>query len=313
MLETNSLHFTENPKLATAVTHNGLFHGDEVMGTVILKKLGAVILMRTARVPDDIPDDEDVIVFDIGLGEYDHHQEGGNGKRENGVPYASCGLLWKAFGLDVIAILLDGKEYPFTHQELFAMIDQDIIQGIDAMDNGVVPKSGCPAKIMSLSTMVSSFNPTWDSSENFDKAFEKAVSFAETIFDNKFNEAIAKLKAVDILDNLITIAENGIVFLKRFIPWNEIIFDSSNPKAPEILFVVFPSPRLGYNCQCVPDALGSFGQRKPLPADWRGKSPEDLATLTGVADAIFCHPGGFICTALSAEGAIALAKLATNN
>ena len=38
------------------------------------------------------------LVYDIGGGEFDHHQAGGNGQRDNGVKYASCGLIWKSYG-----------------------------------------------------------------------------------------------------------------------------------------------------------------------------------------------------------------------
>ena len=35
------------------------------------------------------------ILVDIGGGKFDHHQKNGNGKRENGISYASAGLVWQ--------------------------------------------------------------------------------------------------------------------------------------------------------------------------------------------------------------------------
>ena len=98
--------------------------------------------------------------------------------------------------------------------------------------------------------------------------------------------------------------------LDQFVPWQEFIFASANKKAEEVQFVVFPSNRGGYNWQCVPDALGSFGQRKPVPTEWRGLRGKDLQELTGVQTASFCHPAGFIGGADTLEDALALAKLA---
>ena len=58
---------TNNIKEADAVTHTGIFHADDVMATVILNRaLGGVRVLRTNKVPEDLP--EDVIAFDIGQG-----------------------------------------------------------------------------------------------------------------------------------------------------------------------------------------------------------------------------------------------------
>ncbi|NHM16527.1 hypothetical protein GMI69_07645 [Eggerthellaceae bacterium zg-887] len=102
-------------KDADCITHSGVFHADEVLGTVILEKaFGDLAVARVAEVPADLADD--VIVYDIGRGKYDHHQPGGNGQRENGVAYASAGLLWKAFGNKVVLsnILRKFKQPPYA-------------------------------------------------------------------------------------------------------------------------------------------------------------------------------------------------------
>ena len=86
---------TNNINEANCITHNGKFHFDEIFSTVILSKmLSEIILFRTNEINEKI---ENKYVYDIGGGEFDHHQEGGNGERENGIKYASCGLVWKKF------------------------------------------------------------------------------------------------------------------------------------------------------------------------------------------------------------------------
>lgn len=76
------------------------------------------------------------------------------------------------------------------------------------------------------------------------------------------------------------------------------------------MFVVFPSNRGGFNFQCVPDALGSLGQRKSVPEVWKGLSGEELQRVTGVETATFCHAAGFIGAAEKFEDTIKLAKIA---
>ncbi len=297
----NTTKATANAKV---ITHGGIFHSDEVLATVILSKIfGDITVLRTFKVPEGINDD--VIVYDIGFGKFDHHQKGGNGTRENGVPYAACGLLWKEFGHKLV-------ENTCNPELVWSLIDRDLIQGVDATDNGTMPKVAYAATNMSFSGVISSFNPTWDSNEDSDEAFMRAVSYAEAVFDNVLANAISKAKAQKIVDEAIETSEGGIMVLNQFTPWQDFIFSSVNPKAEDILFVVFPSNRGGYNWQCVPDKLGSFGQRKSVPSEWKGLNGSELQNITGVSTASFCHPAGFIGGAATLEDAIALANIAVN-
>lgn len=68
---------------------------------------------------------DDDIVYDIGLGEFDHHQENKE-IRENGIPYAAFGLLWKRFA---------ETQFGFD-PEIVKMVDEDFVQYIDQTDNG---------------------------------------------------------------------------------------------------------------------------------------------------------------------------------
>ncbi len=298
------LKTTKRMEQANVVTHAGVFHADEVMATVILDRaLEGVEVLRTFRVPENLP--EDVIVYDIGGGKYDHHQKGGNGVRENGVPYSSCGLIWKEFGHKVV------EEAETPNPELvWSLIDRDLIQGIDALDNGAMPKAEYPAQALTITGIISQCNPNWDEDLDADEAFEKACELADTVFENILTNAVSKANAQQLVDEAIEKSENGIMNLERFVPWQEFLFASELPKSEEILFVVFPSNRGGFNCQCVPDSLGGFGQRKPLPQEWRGLPAAELQQVTGVETAIFCHPAGFMCSAETREDAIRMAELA---
>ena len=69
---------------ANCITHSGRFHIDDVISTIFLSKLKKnVILIRMPTIKNI--NVENKIVYDIGLGEFDHHQKNRNGQRKNGI------------------------------------------------------------------------------------------------------------------------------------------------------------------------------------------------------------------------------------
>ena len=81
---------------ANCITHSGTMHTDDIFSTAFLNLyLGNIKVFRTTDIPLDI--NKDVIIYDIGRGKFDHHQEDAL-KRENGITYCGFGLLWKEFG-----------------------------------------------------------------------------------------------------------------------------------------------------------------------------------------------------------------------
>ena len=76
-------------KDASAFTHGGKFHADDVFSAALLFYLNPEIQIGRGN---QVPENYEGIVFDIGRGAYDHHQKESR-VRENGVPYAAFGLL----------------------------------------------------------------------------------------------------------------------------------------------------------------------------------------------------------------------------
>ena len=224
------------------------------------------------------------------------------------VPYSSAGLIWRDFGHMIPEISESANP-----DLVWSLIDRDLIQGIDAIDNGKMPSADYVCKPMTISFAISGFNPTWDSNVNSDTAFMEAVEFATLVLGNALANAVSKAKAESIVDAAIAKTKGPVMVLEKFAPWQEFIFSSENEKAKNILFVVFPSNRGGYNWQCVPATLGSFAQRHPVPQEWRGLSGKELQEVTGVTTATFCHPAGFIGGAETREDAIRLAEIASDS
>ena len=85
---------------ANCITHSGTMHTDDIFSTAFLDLyLGNIKVFRTTDIPLDI--NKDVIIYDIGRGKFDHHQEDAL-KRDNGITYCGFGLLWKEFGREFI-------------------------------------------------------------------------------------------------------------------------------------------------------------------------------------------------------------------
>ena len=240
-----NIKITKNIEEANCITHSGTFHCDEVFSTVLFSKiLPEVIVCRTPEV-EQVRDNQ--YVYDIGGGELDHHQFGGNGERENGVKYSSCGLVWRKFGKDVIKKYTDEKI-----EEVWKKLDKDLVQYIDAGDNGQIPTIDLDYKLVQLAGIISAFNPNWDEEVDPDDKFIEAVKFANVVFENSIKSTISKLKAKEEVELAINNSKDGIMVLNKYLPWKEILLESDNEKAKLINFAVFPSNRGGYNVYTVP-------------------------------------------------------------
>jgi uncharacterized UPF0160 family protein len=87
------------------ITHNGSFHPDDVFAVAtLLIKFGKLKVIRTR---DENRFKSADFLVDVGSiynpkdNRFDHHQKGGAGKRDNGIKYASFGLVWKKFSKDI--------------------------------------------------------------------------------------------------------------------------------------------------------------------------------------------------------------------
>jgi len=285
-------------------THPGNFHADDVF---------AVAVLALAHGPLDVVRTRDEVVLvqcdvrvDVGgrsdpvSGDFDHHQTGGAGERRNGIRYASFGLVWRHHGE-----ALAGDPGAAT------AIDERLVQGVDANDTGqtIVQSLVEDVRPMSISGVIAAMNAAWDEEDApraEDQRFEGAVSLATQVLERELSGAAAVRRARGIVESAIArAADPRIVELDRNMPWREPVVTL----APEALYVMYPKSD-GWGLQAVPAALGAFGNRRDLPAEWAGRTGAELAEVTGVPDAIFCHAARFYASAGSREGILALAERA---
>jgi uncharacterized UPF0160 family protein len=103
--------------------------------------------------------------------------------------------------------------------------------------------------------------------------------------------------------------EDGrLLFLQNgALPWASVVRN----EMPKVLFVLgYNSAEQRHMLHTVPANPDNFDARCDLPAAWAGLRGTELAAVTGVPDAGFCHNKRFIASAESFEGALALARLA---
>jgi uncharacterized UPF0160 family protein len=286
-------------------THSGSFHADEVFALAALRLLGEPVeIVRTRDAEAMAACDVRVDVgfaFDPATGDFDHHQREGAGERPNGIRYVSFGLVWREYG----AQLCGGDE------AVAERVDRSLVQAVDANDTGqaVVAPVHDSVRPMTISGVIGALNPTWEEDlapEEERARFDEAVALAGRVLEREIASATAAQRAVRLVSDAIASAgDPRVIALDRDVPWKEVVVTT----APDALFVMYPK-RQGWGLEAVPHALGSFDNRRDLPAAWAGLDGPELARLTGVEDALFCHGKRFLVVARSREGIEALAEQA---
>ena len=208
------------------VTHAGVFHADEVLATAILERaFGDIEVLRVIAVPDCLP--EGAIVYDIGGGPLDHHQQDGNGCRVNGIPYASSGLVWRVYGKQALGTLSDAERVQ-------SFVDDDLVSRVDAADNGAIACFDDGAQSpLTVTEAISGFNPIDGNKESYDTAFLKAVKWMRAILDNSIRSAIASVSAEAEVNRAIGNAVNGLLILDGYQPWKKVLADSEKGVRPK--------------------------------------------------------------------------------
>ncbi len=287
---------------ANCITHNGTMHADEVFATAFLDLyLGNIKVFRT----NNPTKQDNCIIYDIGRGEFDHHQDDAKIRR-NGIKYSSIGLLWKRYGKDYLKnIKMDNIK------EVFNYIDKDLIEQIDAIDNGMFPEINSNYRLKSLSDIISLFNPRTFNNEDENTQFKKACNLAKIIFEEEILYASNKVKSYNIIKEKIENNKKHYIILDEYIPFEECIL--SEEKGKDIYFVVFPSNRGGYGIKTIPISKNDHSLRIPFPKEWGGLEKEELQKISKKKDIEFCHTNLFYATTNTLDCAIEIVEELINN
>lgn len=311
------------------VTHWGRFHADEVFATAVLMRLypsAELIRTREKGVIDEANRDESTIIYDVG-GQYDparncfdHHQfllrvrpgdefmEDPQARRENGVPFAAFGLVWKHFGAGYVQRMTQqANTNEQVRSYIQACVDAGLVEGVDAGDCGALEQAARlrldpfhRVQIFGLSELIADMNPGPLDDEG--EAFGRAVAWADGVLQGRVRAAERAWFAAREVQRHDT--GDAILVLSEGIPWPGYTL-------PHHRLVVYPERgRSGWLVQSVPSEGDPLIPLCSFPESWAGLRGDALQAHTGVDDAEFCHAGRFIVGAGSQDGALRLAKLA---
>lgn len=286
------------------LTHSGDFHADDVFAVATLKILLGDIEIIRSRDPEEIEGADYVVdvgsTYDPQLKRFDHHQVGGAGMRENEIPYAAFGLVWKEYGERIVG-----------SSDIQKSIDESLVQPIDALDNGVEISTPLIDGVYptSINSLVGQFRPTWkeeSSEEILLERFLMLVEVAEVYLRRMIKTSSDYIEAQKEVAKIYTESKDKrLIILNEGYPWHGALSE-----LPEPLFVVYPRSDGSWGVRAVTKEGSFFENKKDLPKEWAGRQGEELQKITGVSDAVFAHNKQFLAVAKSKEGALKLAELA---
>lgn len=293
----------ETGKKIRIVTHNGRFHTDEIFAVAALKIYLGDAETEVVRSRDPKVWETGDYVVDVGTeydpsrGRFDHHQEGGAGER-NGIAYSSFGAVWKSFGKEICG----GSERAAN------AIERRLAYPIDATDNGVDIYRPIREDIhpYGLHQVVTVWNSTWKEGDKQTEHFMFLVDFCTKLLQREVVAELDSEEGEELSRKAYREATD-----KRIVVMNDQYSNDVLAEYPEPLFVVKPARQNdNWEVECVRDDPHTFKNRKNLPAAWAGKRDGELANITGVPDAVFCHTKLFVAVTETKEGALKLAQLA---
>jgi uncharacterized UPF0160 family protein len=290
------------------ITHDGTFHADDLFAAATLSILnkGNIKIIRT-RDPKIVATGD--YVFDVGgqhdgIHFFDHHQRGGAGQRENGIPYSSFGLVWKEFGEQIC-----------ENKEIAELIDKKIVCSIDAHDNGVdilkpiykdiFPYAGDQIFLI--------YKPTWkEKNKDINLVFKEQVKKVEQILLREIEVAKSDIEAINIMmESYHKSEDKRIIIIENDFP--RYLYQDTLSRLAEPIYIVLPSGHSNlWKVEAIRKTPDTMENRKRFPESWCGFFVGDpkIKEVTGVPDASFSHKAGFLMIALSKEGAISLANKA---
>ena len=323
-------------KLHRLYTHCGTHHADDVTSTAFMIELHSLVyqcfcleydyrnfVKRIVYVSPSMKEEErngSAIVYDIGYGEFDHHDKDHlklrppkniKDKINIEIPYASLGLLWKKYGRMylILSYLIRYGEYPNSElvEKHYRKFDNNIILPIDARDNGIfdLTDSNYSDTIANFNAMRSlnmsdfaSNRPLTGIFANItnDPVFNYACDFADRAFTGWICNTLKEMKDSEYLTNLLENHDptNSVLVMNHYVKIEESVASSH----PEIHYYVYPSAR-DKGLWCIRSVQKNKISMYPFNMD---KKP---LYGTGVT---YIHPSGFLANASSLENAIDACK-----
>ncbi len=272
------------------VTHSQQFHIDELLAIALLETYAAngekieIVRTRDEKILSVALNDEKTFVIDVGGAynpeklNFDHHQNDSALCWKDGLPFSSCGLIWKW--------LRDTKKlHQHMNEETMDIIENDLIKRVDKHDNGMEKFSELIFLIM--------YNRKPDDPSAQDKQFKRALRAAVDYIFNFFTYVRGNIKADKEINKAIKKSES----IQGIVVCDSNIKDAAKrlSKLTDKELVIFPHSNGVWAIKTLPsDPKNDFSQKCPAPKEWRGLKEQELEKASGIKGLYFCHKGGFL-------------------
>jgi uncharacterized UPF0160 family protein len=291
------------------VTHSGTFHPDEVFAcatiTLWAEKHNIKIRIMRSREQGEIGRAD--IVVDVG-GQYnpetkrfDHHQIDKNLTRDNGVDFASFGLVWKSFGMELC-----------SSKKIFDIVDRELVVPIDLEDNGIqMSQNNKGYREYGINRAIINFNSTYLEENTEDKSFNQALLFAKEIIVRELAVLEAREYGFIKTNEQIEKQKNSeILVLEDKFYWEESVAKEGNIK-----FVVYPGKKRDEWCaQSARDNPSNYQSVRALfPKEWMGLKDAQLVGVSGIDGLVFCHKGRHFLVGNSRGSVLSAINIALQN
>lgn len=283
------------------VTHSGSFHADDVFAVAAFQLLlgqGEVQVMRTRD--DAVIASGDYVVdvggvYDHDAKHYDHHQVGAP-VRENGIPYAGFGLMWRHYGQEICG-----------SAEVAQAIEERLCIPIDASDNAInIWEPGqFELRPLEWDDIVKTWKAGAETDEDLNRAFLQVVAVARVYLEKTIQKLHYKFADRDRAEALYASAQDRSVIVSDEPVSRRWFIDKD-----DVNIVVHPRNDGAWMAIAVQKDSETYETKVQFPESWAGLRDADLAQVSGLPDAIFCHKNLYLFAANSQESAIEAARLA---
>ena len=286
--EYKNIKLTKQYNKAKFVTHSGTFHVDDVISTIFLSKIfKEITLIRVPSIDNRCVNNK--LVFDIGLGEFDHHQKNRNGKRKNGIYYSSIGLLWKKYGKKY----LNGIKAS-NIDKVYEYMDKELIQYIDATDNMQMEY----LKSKTSPDFVKLCNPEWNENITEDEGFIHALRLADEFWNIYIKHAIAEVEAIEIIIKKTNETNLNYAIFDKELPYRKAIDLLKNKN---IKYLIFKSKRECYDIRIISKEI-EFKKEIVM------NDIKQARRLSNISDLLYVDASGKLCCTETLDSAINLVK-----
>jgi len=213
----NTINNSETKRNAVnVVTHDGIFHGDEVFAVALLQLLFSdinVLRTRDPKLLNNVIDDPMVFVLDVGndhnpsLRNFDHHQ-----------PDA-------LHGLSTISLLFFDLFPEYQEDKILNRVYRHLIRGINEWDQGNINRNNKMLPLY-LPQLISAFNRYGKAEQ--DTQFLKAVDLANKVLANEMNTAKEMIKSEKIWSNKVFLNKQTAILEEHCVLWRRMLSEDNS-------------------------------------------------------------------------------------